>query len=93
MADRAHAHDGVPRLDMRLGVPGQGRHAVARPYTQAVQQGRNAAAARHQSRVADPIDGPALARGHHLGGRMPSGRVRQKLVERQREGLHRTIDH
>ncbi len=93
MADRAHAHDGVPRLDMCLGVPGQGRHAIAAAYTQTVQQGRDTPAARHQIRIADPVDGPALTRGDHLGGRVPFGRVRQELVECQRERLHRSVGH
>ena len=78
---------------MVLGVPGQGRDAVALLHAQPRQHARHPKAAVAQIGIADPVDPSAVARGHHLAIGTPLGGVVQELVERQGERLHLAINY
>jgi len=78
---------------MRLTVPGERRHPVALRHAEPGEQHGNRACAILQRRIADPGDRSVVARGDHLGVRVPFGGVVQELVQRQREILHTSVDH
>ena len=93
MADRAHAHDRVPGLDMRLAVPGERRDPLPEPDAEAGEDRRDGERPRLQIGIADPGDAAALAGGDHLGMRVPLGGVVQELVQGQPKVLHASVDH
>ena len=93
VADRAHAHDRIPGLDVRLRIPGQCRHAMAESDSAVPQRRRDAQAARPELRVRHSIAATAVPPGHDFGSRMPLGCVIEEPVQRQREFLHGSIDH
>ena len=93
VAHCAHAHDRVPGLEMRLGVPRQRRHPVALSDAEVGQHRRDLLGALAQCRVADAQLRTVVARGNDLLVGMPPGRMVEELVEGKREILHRAIDH
>ena len=93
VAHRAHAHDGVPGLDMGLGVPGQGRDPLAGLHAQTGEGAGQPQAPVPQRRIADPVDPPVFPRRHHLSVGAPLGGVVQELVEGQGERLHFPVNH
>ena len=78
---------------MSLAVPGQGGDAIAGLDSKRPQGTGDAAAARIELGIADPVDSIPLARSHHFTGRVPFGCMVQELVERERERLHASVDH
>jgi hypothetical protein len=88
-----HAHDRVPDFDVRLRIPRESRHAIARAHAETREHQRGVAAAAIELRVTDARNGATLAGCHHLGMRMPLGGVFEELVESQRVRLHRAVVH
>ena len=93
VADRAHAHDAVPDLDMFLGVPGQGGDPVAHAHAKGPKHARDADGPRLQSGVSDPLDLSVPQRRDDLGVGTPFGGVNQEPVDGQAIGLHLAVDH
>ena len=93
VAHRPHAHDPVPRRDMRLAIPCQCRDAVADTNPETGEQRRHAQTAITQRGVIGPLHPAIGACGDDLCVGIPARRMIQDLVERQRIGLHTTVDH
>ena len=82
VADRAHAHDAVPRFDMFLRVPRERGHSVASLNVKRVQRCRDEASAAMQFRVIDPSDCSVIPGAHHFSVGMPLCSVVQKPIQR-----------
>ncbi|MHC3927144.1 hypothetical protein ACMZ4W_02250 [Brevundimonas naejangsanensis] len=82
VAHRPHAHDGVPGLDVRLGVPRQSRHTAADVDAQPFQDAGDLQAALAQVGIGDAGVVLPLTGCDHLGRRMPFGGVLDDLIER-----------
>ena len=93
VADRAHADNAVPRLQMALRVPGQCGHPVALLDPQIGKHARDAFRPAPQRIIADPVHHARPARRDHFGIGMPFGGMVQKFVESQPIGLQRAVDH
>ncbi len=88
VAHRPDAHDPVPDLKMPPGVPGQGRHPVARPDAHGQQGVGHLLGPPVDLGIAGADDRPLERAGDHLAAPMPLGRMVENPVDRQRPALH-----
>src|SRR5579859_5884291 len=88
MADRANAHDAVPRLQMAPGIPGNGGNAVAELDAVAIQMLRYLERAAVDFGIIGAMDGAFDRSCDDLLGSMNGRRMFENSVTKQRPVLH-----